>query len=117
MIAVSQYHANKEIVPPLGVFLISGCSADLLINILLTILGYVPFYQSLSTKRRLTTYRYFPGHIHAFYLEYVYYNRRGSSADGSAFTKPATGVYSERIQTGGGHLQQQQQTQYGTIRT
>lgn len=38
--------------------MISGCSADLLINILLTLLGY------------------FPGHIHAFYLEYVYFVRR-----------------------------------------
>ncbi|KAJ9094345.1 hypothetical protein QFC20_006913 [Naganishia adeliensis] len=38
--------------PPAGVFMISGCSCDLLINICLTILGY------------------FPGHIHAFYLIY-----------------------------------------------
>ncbi|KZS99060.1 UPF0057-domain-containing protein [Sistotremastrum niveocremeum HHB9708] len=28
--------------PPLGVFLERGCNADLLINILLTILGYIP---------------------------------------------------------------------------
>ncbi|EEA24232.1 hypothetical protein TMatcc_007305 [Talaromyces marneffei ATCC 18224] len=84
-------------IPPLGVFLISGCSADLLINILLTILGY------------------FPGHIHAFYLEYVYYHRRGLAAGGTTFAKPATGVYSERIQSGGHY--QQQQTQYGTIQT
>ncbi|KAL9715063.1 plasma membrane proteolipid Pmp3 [Leucoagaricus gongylophorus] len=28
--------------PPLGVFLERGCCADLLINILLTILGYIP---------------------------------------------------------------------------
>ncbi|TVY17806.1 Plasma membrane proteolipid [Lachnellula arida] len=28
--------------PPLGVFLERGCGADLLINILLTILGYIP---------------------------------------------------------------------------
>ncbi|KAF2764050.1 hypothetical protein EJ03DRAFT_332198 [Teratosphaeria nubilosa] len=33
-------------VPPLGAFFVAGCGADLLINILLTILGY------------------FPGHIH-----------------------------------------------------
>ncbi|PCG99515.1 Proteolipid membrane potential modulator [Penicillium occitanis (nom. inval.)] len=87
-------------IPPLGVFLISGCSADLLINILLTILGYLP------------------GHIHAFYLEYVYYHRRGLAAGGATFSKPATGVYSDRIQSGGyHHHHQQQQTQYGTIRT
>ncbi|PSK60811.1 hypothetical protein B9Z65_961 [Elsinoe australis] len=30
------------IVPPIGVFLERGCGADLLINILLTILGYIP---------------------------------------------------------------------------
>ncbi|KAF9456786.1 hypothetical protein BDZ94DRAFT_1274837 [Collybia nuda] len=29
-------------VPPVGVFLERGCGADLLINILLTILGYIP---------------------------------------------------------------------------
>ncbi|PVH94462.1 UPF0057-domain-containing protein [Periconia macrospinosa] len=28
--------------PPLGVFLERGCNADFLINILLTILGYIP---------------------------------------------------------------------------
>ncbi|KAG2733414.1 hypothetical protein G9P44_002939 [Scheffersomyces stipitis] len=28
--------------PPLGVFLERGCSSSLLINILLTILGYIP---------------------------------------------------------------------------
>jgi Proteolipid membrane potential modulator len=38
--------------------MISGCGADLLVNICLTLLGY------------------FPGHIHAFYLEYVYFDRR-----------------------------------------
>ncbi|EKM82761.1 hypothetical protein AGABI1DRAFT_125228 [Agaricus bisporus var. burnettii JB137-S8] len=30
------------IFPPLGVFLERGCGADLLINILLTILGWIP---------------------------------------------------------------------------
>jgi uncharacterized membrane protein YqaE (UPF0057 family) len=30
------------ILPPLGVFLERGCGADLLINICLTILGYIP---------------------------------------------------------------------------
>ncbi|KAK9366988.1 hypothetical protein V1509DRAFT_627890 [Lipomyces kononenkoae] len=28
--------------PPLGVFLATGCGADLLINVILTILGWVP---------------------------------------------------------------------------
>ncbi|EAW14783.1 YqaE/Pmp3 family membrane protein [Aspergillus clavatus NRRL 1] len=66
-------------IPPLGVFMISGCSVDFLINILLTILGY------------------FPGHIHAFYLEYVYYhNRKGDPMA----RRHAPGVYSDRIQGG-----------------
>jgi len=38
--------------PPAAVAFVAGCSCDLLINILLTILGY------------------FPGHIHAFWLIY-----------------------------------------------
>ncbi|KAI2898932.1 hypothetical protein CBS76997_746 [Aspergillus niger] len=76
-------------IPPLGVFMISGCSVDLLINILLTILGYMP------------------GHVHAFYLEYVYYaNRNAGTGDAP---RRAPGVYSERIQRGGHH------TTYGTI--
>ncbi|KAI7848996.1 hypothetical protein BDC45DRAFT_293315 [Circinella umbellata] len=36
--------------PPLGVFLMKGCGADILINLCLTILGYLP------------------GHLHAFYI-------------------------------------------------
>ncbi|KIM51702.1 hypothetical protein SCLCIDRAFT_1224267 [Scleroderma citrinum Foug A] len=38
--------------PPAAVAFLSGCSCDLFINILLTILGYIP------------------GHIHAFWLIY-----------------------------------------------
>ncbi|KIJ35275.1 hypothetical protein M422DRAFT_180963 [Sphaerobolus stellatus SS14] len=38
--------------PPAAAFIITGCSCDLLINILLTVLGYIP------------------GHIHAFWLIY-----------------------------------------------
>lgn len=53
---------------------------------------------------KLTQNRYLPGHIHAFYLEYVYYRQR----DG--VTGRAPGVYSERIQRGGHH-----ETTYGTI--
>ncbi|OJJ32978.1 hypothetical protein ASPWEDRAFT_174406 [Aspergillus wentii DTO 134E9] len=68
--------------PPLGILLISGCSADFLINILLTILGY------------------FPGHIHAFYLEYVYYKHRNADYK-TPLSRDVPGVCSERIQTGG----------------
>jgi uncharacterized membrane protein YqaE (UPF0057 family) len=41
-------------VPPVGVLIVAGCGADFCINVCLTLLGY------------------FPGHIHAFYILYVY---------------------------------------------
>ncbi|KAL3445866.1 hypothetical protein BJX65DRAFT_280511 [Aspergillus insuetus] len=45
---------HGDSVPPLGVFLISGCSVDFLINILLTILGSVspkpPLFRSTVVK-------------------------------------------------------------------
>ncbi|KAK9462490.1 uncharacterized protein V1516DRAFT_670404 [Lipomyces oligophaga] len=65
--------------PPVGVFIIGGCSLDLLINIALTALGFLP------------------GHIHAFYLEYIYFQRR----DYGNIAEPAPGVYSDTINTGG----------------
>ncbi|EKM56551.1 uncharacterized protein PHACADRAFT_253744 [Phanerochaete carnosa HHB-10118-sp] len=40
------------LVPPISVFFMTGCSCDFLINILLTVLGYLP------------------GHIHALWLIY-----------------------------------------------
>lgn len=78
--------------PPVGILLISGCTADLCINILLTILGYVP------------------GLIHALYLEHVYYSRRDPRA---LPERDAPGVYSDRIQHGG-HDHQTERT-YGTV--
>ncbi|KAK5130433.1 hypothetical protein LTR08_002132 [Meristemomyces frigidus] len=70
------------IFPPVGVYLISGCEADLLINICLTILGY------------------FPGHIHAFYLLWVYYDRRELMRQGIVDNRAAPGVYSQDLQKG-----------------
>ncbi|KAK9454659.1 hypothetical protein V1511DRAFT_500633 [Dipodascopsis uninucleata] len=67
------------IFPPAGVAAISGCSVDLLINIGLTALGYLP------------------GHLHAFYLEYIYMERR----DIDEPLGPAPGVYSDLINNGG----------------
>ena len=55
-------------------FLISGCGVDLCINILLTLLGYIP------------------GHIHAFYLEYVYYKRQEDHQYG-AFPQNHQGLF------------------------
>jgi len=71
------------LLPPVGVYAVAGCGADLLINIMLTILGYIP------------------GHIHAFYLEYIYYNRREQAREGRFTASRAPGVYSERVQSGG----------------
>lgn len=45
--------------------------------------------------------RYFPGHIHAFYLEYTYFKRREESQAGFFDNRPAPGVYSDNVQTGG----------------
>jgi hypothetical protein len=55
---------------------------DLFVNICLTLLGYIP------------------GHLHAFYLEYVYYDRREQAREGRVFGR-APGVYSEHVQSGG----------------
>jgi len=71
------------LVPPIGVFMVAGCGADLLINICFTILGYIP------------------GHIHAFYLEYVYFDRREKSRLGQLTAEAAPGVYSDNVNSGG----------------
>ena len=69
--------------PPVGVFLVAGCGADLLINICLTVLAFIP------------------GHVHAFYVEYVYVKRRDQARAGILDAKPAPGVYSKKVQNGG----------------
>ncbi len=53
---------------------------------------------------------FFPGHIHAFYLEYVYFERRDQSTAGTLVQKRAPGVYSDNVQRGG-------QVSYGTVET
>ena len=58
-------------------------AADLFINVCLTLLGYLP------------------GHVHAFYLEFVYYDRRERAHAGGPPPRRAPGVYSDRVQTGG----------------
>jgi uncharacterized membrane protein YqaE (UPF0057 family) len=95
-----------------GVFLVAGCGADLLINILLTILGYVlalipstliPTFLQSSTHLNLSSHAhsYFPGHIHAFYVEYVYYKRRDEIRAGTYDGSLAPGVYGQKVQNGG----------------
>lgn len=79
--------------PPLGVWAVAGCGMDIFINICLTILGY------------------FPGHIHAFYLEYVYYDRKQQAREGHYPPRRAPGIYSDKVQTGG----QGRRQGYGTM--
>jgi len=45
--------------------------------------------------------RVFPGHIHAFYLEFVYFDRRDRSRSGTVMARRAPLVFSQNIQTGG----------------
>ncbi|SPN97610.1 probable RIC1 protein [Cephalotrichum gorgonifer] len=69
--------------PPIGVFAVAGCGMDLLINVILTLLGLLP------------------GHIHAFYILYVYYDRREQARNGIPLPTPAPGIFSQRVQSGG----------------
>ncbi len=48
-----------------------------------------------------------PGHLHAFYIEYVYFDRKEQATAGRFTASRAPGIYSERVQGGGGG--------YGTI--
>ncbi|MCJ1465793.1 hypothetical protein MMC07_004412 [Pseudocyphellaria aurata] len=98
------------LVPPVGVFLIAGCGADLFINICLTLLGYLtspPRKDKSSFAHGDACARYFPGHIHAFYLEYIYFDRRDRSRLGNMTNEHAPGIYSDNVQRGG-------TTTYGT---
>lgn len=99
-------------VPPVGTYIVAGCGADLLINICLTLLGYVlsnffprnyfcSFNLLSGYNADSSTRRYIPGHIHAFYLEYVYYERKEQAREGRFTAARAPGVYSERVQSGG----------------
>ncbi|KAL2110265.1 hypothetical protein VUR80DRAFT_1417 [Thermomyces stellatus] len=69
--------------PPIGVFAVAGCGMDLIINVILTILGFVP------------------GVFHAFYVLYVYYDRRDQVRHGLPPPERAPGIFSHRVQRGG----------------
>ncbi|KAJ7833096.1 hypothetical protein B0H14DRAFT_2801421 [Mycena olivaceomarginata] len=74
--------------PPAAAAFITGCSCDLLINILLTVLGYIP------------------GHIHAFWL--IYKKMKAEERYGAGgFRYTGNGTY-EPIAAGG-----QPQAYYG----
>lgn len=90
-------------VPPIGVLAVAGCSMgkpmlplsnsqlltisslDFIVNILLTILGFLP------------------GLIHGLYVLYVYYDRRDQLAQGRPLTSRAPGVYSDKVQNPSGY--------------
>ena len=40
-------------------------------------------------------------HSHAFYVEYIYYHRKEQIEQGYHESRPAPGVYSDNVQTGG----------------
>ncbi|KAK9473817.1 uncharacterized protein V1510DRAFT_429239 [Dipodascopsis tothii] len=71
--------------PPVGVALVSGCSPDLVINVALTCLGW------------------FPGILHALYVESVFFSRQAAVQRGDMLKieKKAPGIMSQRVQTGG----------------
>jgi hypothetical protein len=49
----------------------------------------------------MTLHRYFPGHIHAFYLIYVDHHRRSQALSGTLTGERAPFIFSDRIQSGG----------------
>lgn len=56
---------------------------DLLLNVILTILGFLP------------------GTIHAFYVLFVYYDRRDQARQGLPPPERAPGIFSHRVQRAG----------------
>jgi uncharacterized membrane protein YqaE (UPF0057 family) len=89
------------IVPPVGVLVICGFGGDFLVNIILTLLGcaLLPLAQMRGLNFEFD--RYFPGHIHAFYIIYVFYDRRSKARSGTLSGKRAPGIFSEDVQNGG----------------
>merc|ERR1711939_60965 len=49
----------------------------------------------------LTILGFLPGHVHAFYLIYVYYHKQEQASMGIYDSRPAPGVYSDNVNTGG----------------
>ena len=94
-------------VPPVGVYCVAGCGADLLINICLTLLGYFPGHLQYVVFLAPLASRTNPRRLladlcsSAFYVEYVYYRRKEEARDGVYDSRPAPGVYSDNVQTGG----------------
>lgn len=107
--------------PPVGVGMVAGCGFDLFVNICLTILGCksslcprhlvcASVHNNPPLHHDTDSIADFPGHIHAFYIEYVYFDRRDRARRGELTGESAPGVYSDRVQSGG-----QRQQGYGTL--
>lgn len=93
------------LVPPVGVAMVAGCGMGKKLTSLgptwtLQILTWAPFLD-LFINICLTLLGYIPGHIHAFYLLYVYYDRKEQAHEGMYATRRAPGIYSDKVQTGG----------------
>jgi len=84
------------LLPPLSVFLQTGCSCDLLINFCLTLLGYIP------------------GHIHAFWLIYKKAKAEEQYGIGNS-TYQGNGTYVPSHTTTAPVVVGQPQSRYGTI--
>lgn len=68
------------ILPPIAVLMVRGLSADVLINIALTILGWIPGKYSTHVRlTQMTCTLCSPGVIHAFYIIAKYQTRTTST--------------------------------------
>jgi len=85
--------------PPIGVYCITDCGPDLLINIILTILGCATSTLPLL-RAQLIKNSYLPGCLHALYLLYVSHEHRQNVRRGIDFVSDAPGVFSPEAQEG-----------------
>jgi len=69
--------------PPLAVALLCGPNEDLIFNCLLFLLAVIP------------------SHIHGFYISLTYFNRKRKVRRGVYPGKPRSGIWSEKVNTGG----------------
>ncbi|KAF9887305.1 hypothetical protein FE257_010300 [Aspergillus nanangensis] len=75
--------------------------------LVLSLLGTYLADSKRPVKTTVKHQTYIPGHVHAFYLEYVYYSHRDQN---SVTPRHAPGVYSDRIRRG-----EQRPMNYGTV--
>ncbi|CEH18877.1 Stress responsive protein [Ceraceosorus bombacis] len=84
--------------PPAAAAFVAGCcSCDLLINVCLTILGYIPghihgfwlIYKKMRAEEHILGY--IPGHIHGFWL--IYKKMRAEEQYGAAYVYLGNGEY------------------------